>query len=339
MTSMWAALGIAMLATATPAQPPIVALMPLRPLGAPADVVHALEVTLRNELSLLQEARLVKESEVADALKREPYCEAKVPCAAAAALHAGARQLIIGTTSQLGDSFMIDLKLLDAKTGQELRRTTHPVSGSQNALIEMVREAAVQLLAPARFVGALRVEVPGASGAMLFVDGKPAGTLPLPEPLEGLAPGQHVIRVKDKVRETSTFVEVRFGRTTAASLELGAAPVVGVPAEALPTLLAVAPRKPAWVRPAAIGAIGAAVASAVIGVAFHARAYSTASDLNTLAASNQLHQPNVQGYADLDRDTNMARGFYIAAAVLAATGGGLLWWDLRTDSVGVQTHF
>ena len=34
-----------------------------------------------------------------------------------------------------------------------------------------------------------------------------------------------------------------------------------------------------------------------------------------------------------------ARGFYIAAAVLAATGGGLLWWDLHTDSVGVQTHF
>ena len=44
-------------------------------------------------------------------------------------------------------------------------------------------------------------------------------------------------------------------------------------------------------------------------------------------------------FADVDRDTNLARGFYIAAAVLAATGGGLLWWDLHTDSVGLQTHF
>jgi hypothetical protein len=335
---MWAALGIVMLASAAPAQPPVVALMPLRPLGAPADMVHALEVTLRNELGQLQEARLAKETDVAEALKREPDCEAKVPCAAAAALHAGARQLIIGTTSQLGDSFMIDLKLLDAKTGQELRRATHPVSGSQDALIEMLREAAVQLLAPSRFVGSLRIEVPGASGALLFVDGKAAGTLPLAQPLEGLTPGQHVVRVKDKARETSTFVEVRFGRTTDARLDLGGA-VVAVPAAALPTLATTVPRKPAWVRPAAVSAIGAAVASAVIGAAFHARAYSTASDLNNLAAANQLHKPDVQSYADVERDTNIARGFYIAAAVLAATGGGLLWWDLHTDSVGVQTHF
>jgi len=335
---MWAALGIALLASATP--PPVVALLPLHPLGAPADVVHALEVTLRNEVAQLHEARLAKEADVAEALKREPECEAKVACACAAALHAGAKQLIIGTTSQLGDSFMIDLKLLDAKTGQELRRTTHPVSGSQDALIEMLREAAVQLLAPSRFVGALRIEVPGAAGAMLLLDGKPAGTLPLPLPLEGLAPGQHVVRVKDKTHDSSTFVEVRFGRTTDAHLDLTAAPVVAVPAAAAPSLVAVTTqKKPAWVRPAAIGAIGAAVASAVIGVAFHARAYSTASDLNALAASNQLHGPDLLGYAAVDRDTNLARGFYIAAAVLAATGGGLLWWDLHTDSVGVQTRF
>ena len=334
---MWAALGIAMLASAT--QPPVVALMPLHPLGAPADVVHALEVTLRNEVGQLQEARLAKEADVAEALKREPDCEVKVACASAAALHAGARQLIIGTTSQLGDSFMIDLKLLDARTGQELRRATHPVSGSQDALIEMVREAAVQLLAPTRFVGALRVDVPGASGALLFLDGRPAGTLPLPGALEGLTPGQHVVRVKDKAHETSTFVEVRFGRTTDARIDL-AAPVVAVPAAALPAAVTVSPRKkPAWVRPVAVSALGAAVASAVIGVAFHARAYSTASDLNGLAAANQLHGADLQGYSSVDHDTNLARGFYIAAAVLAAAGGGLLWWDLQADSVGVQAHF
>ncbi|HTO98167.1 MAG TPA: hypothetical protein VMK66_14055 [Myxococcales bacterium] len=336
---MWA-LGLALLATAAaPQPPPVVALMPLRPLGAPPDMVHALEVTLRNELGQLQEARLAKEAEVAGALKREPDCEAKVACASAAALHAGARQLIMGTTSQLGDSFMIDLKLLDAKSGQELRRATHPVSGSQDALIEMVREAAVQLLAPSRFVGSLRIDVPGAPGALLWVDGKAAGTLPLAQPLEGLAPGQHVVWVKDKAHETSTFVEVRFGRTTDARLDLGAPPVLAVPAAALPAVEAGSPRKPGWVRPVAVGAIGAAVASAVIGVAFHAKAYSTASDLNAKAAANQLHKTDVASYADVDRDTNIARGFYIAAAVLAATGGGLLWWDLHSDSVGVQTKF
>jgi hypothetical protein len=337
MIAMWAALAIALLSSGT--APPVVALLPLRPLGAPPDVVHALEVTLRNELAHLQEARLAPAKEVADALQREPDCEARLACAAAAAAHAGARQLIFGTTSQLGDSFMIDLKLLDAKTGQELRRATHPVSGSQDALIEMLREIAVQLLAPSRFVGSLRVDVPGAPGGLLFLDGKPSGTLPLAQPLEGLTPGQHVVRVKDKGRETSTFVEVRFGRTTAARIDLGAAPVVALPAAAVPAIVSAVPRKPVWIRPAAIGILGAGVASAVIGVAFQARASSTGSGLIGVESANQLQRPATQQFPDVERNTNIARGFYVAAAVFAAAGGGLLWWDVSTESVGVQTRF
>ncbi|HMC33205.1 MAG TPA: hypothetical protein VKH65_02300, partial [Myxococcales bacterium] len=312
---MWAALAL-VLASAT--TPPVVALLPLRPLGAPPDVVHALEVTLRNELANLPEARLAPAKDVAAALKREPGCETRVACAAAAAAHAGARLLIMGTTSQLGDSFMVDLKLIDSRSGQELRRATHPVSGSQEALIEKVREAAIHLLAPSRFVGALRVYVPGAAGAQLYLDGKHAGTLPLAQPLEGLAPGQHAIRVKDKTHETSTFVEVRFGRTTDAQLELGAAPVVAVPAAALPVAIATAaPRKPAWVRPAAIAAIGAGVASAVIGLAFNARAGSTAASSSNGVPVSQLQSPKGQMFADGDQNASIARGFYFAAAVLA----------------------
>jgi hypothetical protein len=336
---MWAALAATVLATAAP-PPLVVALLPLHPLGAPADVVHALEVTFRNEVSQLGEARLAPEKDVIEALQREPGCEARISCATAAAAHAGARQLIVGTTSQLGDAFMIDLKLLDAKSGQELRRATLPVSGTQDALIETMHEAAVQLLAPARFTGSLRLEVPGAQGAVLFIDGKTVGTLPLAHPLEGLVPGQHVVRVKDKSREMSAFVEVRFGRTTEATMKLDAAPVVAVPAAALPVAVELQPpQKRAWVRPTAIASLGAGVASAVAGIAFHARAYSTASDLNRRAATNQLQTGDAQAYADVDRDTNLARGFYVAAALLTAVGGGLLWWDVHTESLGVQARF
>ncbi|HEY5678344.1 MAG TPA: hypothetical protein VIR81_16240, partial [Myxococcales bacterium] len=80
-------------------------------------------------------------------------------------------------------------------------------------------------------------------------------------------------------------------------------------------------------RPAAIAALGAGVASAVVGIALQARADSTASD------------PTRRAIAGADGDANLARGFYVAAAVLAAAGGGLLWWDLHTDSLGVQTRF
>src|SRR5437868_2194557 len=106
---MWAAFAALIAAAATPAAPPpppahdartVVALLPLRALGVPADVVHALEVTLRNELSALPEAKLAPEKDVADALQREPDCEARVACAAPAASHAGARLVTMGTASQ-----------------------------------------------------------------------------------------------------------------------------------------------------------------------------------------------------------------------------------------------
>src|SRR5258707_942161 len=153
---MLAPLAALVLAAGNAAPPPdarpLVALLPLRPLGVPAELVKALQVTLHNELASLPEARLAPAKEVADQLRRETDCEAKIACAALAASRAGARQLILGTASQLGDAFMIDLKLLDARSAQELRRATHPVSGTQDALIETLREAAVQLLAPQRFV-------------------------------------------------------------------------------------------------------------------------------------------------------------------------------------------
>ena len=63
-------LGALALVLASAAAPPVVALMPLRPLGAPPDLVQALEVTLRNELTQLQEVRLAQPKDVANALKR-----------------------------------------------------------------------------------------------------------------------------------------------------------------------------------------------------------------------------------------------------------------------------
>jgi hypothetical protein len=310
------------------AEPPKVALMPLRPLGVPADVVRALEVTLRNELSQLPEARMVPEKEILAQLNREPGCDAHVACAAGAALKAGARELILGTASQLGDAFIVDLRLLDARSAGELRRSTHPVSGSQDALIETLREAAVQLLAPARFVGSLRVncDVPG---ALVFVDGKQVGVAPLPGPIEGLSPGQHTLRVVDKSRELSTFVEVRYGKEVEARIELGAAQIVRA---ALPSATAsVAPERsrPSWVRPAAMGALSLGVMSAVAAVGFQARAYGTASDLNRAESVNALRPGDLASYQAVASDTHVSRGFYVTAAVLGLTGAALLWWDLH----------
>lgn len=330
---MLAALAALVLATgsAAPARDtrPVVALLPLRALGVPQEVVRALQVTLRNELSALPEARLAPEKELDDQLHREPECEGHIACAAQAASRSGARQLIVGTVSQLGDAFMIDLKLLDARSTQELRRATHPVSGSQDALIQTLRESAVQLLAPARFVGAVNIEVPGLAGALLFVDGKPAGTTPLQKPIEGLAPGPHTVRVVagGNAQEASAFVDVRYGETTAARIELQPLKAT-VPAAAMPAPDGTG--RKTWMRPAAYSGLGLGVASLAVAIVFHAKAYSLASDLNRREALNQLDSGDAARYREVDRDTNAARGFYVASALLTAAGAGLLYWDLRS---------
>jgi len=88
---------------------------------------------------------------------------------------------------------------------------------------------------------------------------------------------------------------------------------------------------PGWELTADVCVVGSGVAG--LCVALHARADSAAS-LSGRPGPSQLGT-----VGDVDRDTNLSRGFYVAAAVLAATGGGLLFWDLSTDSVGLQTHF
>ena len=330
---MLAALAALVLATGSvpPAHDPrpVVALLPLRPLGVPPELVQSLQVTLHNELANLPEARLADDKDVADQLHHETDCEAKITCAALAAGRAGAKQLIMGTASQLGDAFMIDLKLIDARSAQELRRATHPVSGSQDALIDVLREAVVQLLAPARFVGAIQIEVPDVPGALLYLDGKPAGSTPLAKPIEGLTPGLHTVRVvaEGRARETSMFVDVRFGATTEARIELQPLDST-VPSAALPTGVPVH-RKP-WARPVALTALGLGAASAVVAIAFHAKAYATAGDLNRRESLNQLQPGDAAAYREVESATHLARGFYLTSAILSVAGAGLFYWDLRS---------
>ena len=84
-------------------------------------------------------------------------------------------------------------------------------------------------------------------------------------------------------------------------------------------------------RPTAIGAMGLAAAGAVVGAVFQAKAYATASDLNRREAINQLQPSDAAAYRDVDRNTHLARGFYVTSAILAVAGAGLFYWDLRAN--------
>ena len=304
-------------------------MLPLRSLGVPPDVQRALQETLRNELAALPEATLLPATSLVPFLAAEPDCEARIACVASAARKAGARSLILGTASQLGDAFLIDLKLVDAASAQELRRATHPLTGSRDGLIETLRGAAVELLAPARYAGSLRIEVAGGAGAEIFVDGKPVGKAPLPSPVDALAPGQHTVGIAG-LRDQSTFVEVRFGKLSSVHIDAQRPPEKGALA-ALPPAVLQRPQGASWMRPAAYTGLGLGIAAAIVGVTYQLRANSTASDLNHREQRNQLSQRDLGAYGTLDLDVNRARGFFIAALTLGGAGAGLLLWDLHTE--------
>ena len=370
--------------------PPVVAVLPLRALGVPPDAAAALEKTLRNEVGQLPEVSVPPTDALAAALLREPDCVARVACSAAAAAKAGAQRFVAGTVSELGDAYMVDLKLVDARSGQELKRVTHPISGRQELLIELLRAAAVELLAPARFVGRLSVKLQGAlppepgrpaaegaatpaasaapgaaaaaaaasaSGVQLFVDGKAVGALPLPAPLEGLAPGQHTLRVsKEGFRDATLFVEVRFDRTTDAWVDLESGSLTGIaflrsqeqsqprigtgpaaPAPALGASAGTAAQRGPWSKIAGWSGVGLGVVSVVIGVALHAKAYATAGELNRKVAANTLAAADASLYDDLDREVLAARILYALGAAVGGGGAALLLWDHHQEQQGAAS--
>jgi hypothetical protein len=360
-------LTIASLARAAqPVAPVPTAISPLRALGIAPEAASALEATLRNEVSAMPEVRLISPQVIAASLAQEhdADCLARLACAASVASRAGARQLVSGTVSGLGDATLVDLKLVDARSGEELRRITHPITGREELLIETLHAAAVELLAPARFTGRLDVSlvhdvvpVPAneAKGALLYVDGKLAGSLPLSTPIEGLLPGRRAVRVSlEGFRDASLFVEIRFERTTHAYVDLPRGevtsvaflranePSAGSPGPALklnvPAAAVVAaapppaqPRGP-WMKIAGWSALGLGVVSGVVGGALHFKAYQTASALNSREATNTLKDSDAPLYAEVDTEVSAARGLYVLAGVLGAGGGALLLYDHHLDA-------
>lgn len=368
------AAALALAAPTWAAGKPVVAVLPLRMLGVPAGDAQALEKALHAEVAALPEVSAANPDAVASALKHEPECMAQLACAAAAAAKAGARQFITGTVSSLGDTYTIDLKLIDARTGQELRRATHPVSGREDRLVELLRATVVELLAHGRYAGKLDVQVANdahavARGAQLFLDGKPRGELPLKEPLSGITPGQHTLRVaKEGFLDATLFVDVRYGEITEARVDLAgetppadplgeaagaAAPGPGrqggVKASAAkadatpppPFVLSTGPvAEPPdpWLKIAGWSAVGVGVAAAATGLAFHAKAFSTASDLNQRRAANQITAADLPAYGDVASEMRAARILYLVGGLAAATGATLLLWDQGDhDKVEVST--
>jgi hypothetical protein len=201
---------------AAPVVPSRLALFRLDPLGLPPEIVEQLEGILRVELGRAAQVTLPPRSAIDEAVAKSPRfagCTADPVCLAPLAKELGVKRIVAGSVGGLGDSYIVNLKLVD-DTGRELGRVNATLHGKADELIQEVRVACYKLIAPQKLVGAISLlsEMPGAT---VTVDDRPAGTTPLAGPIEGLAVGDHTLRVaRAGYADFVDQVPVRFEKAT-----------------------------------------------------------------------------------------------------------------------------
>ncbi len=217
-----AAIGVVLALLAAPARAGKLAVFRIDPLGVDPQIVARLEGLFRIELGRLADAAMPSALEVEAALRRQPGlqgCTGEVACLVRIGKLLGVEQIISGNVGGLGDSYVVNLKLVSVSESKEVRRIQEPISGTPDELIDAVRVAAYGLVAPDRLRGAL-VILADQPGAEVYLDGTLMGKTPV-STLHGLALGTHALRVsKPGYVDVVEQVRVRFQKTAQVVVKL-----------------------------------------------------------------------------------------------------------------------
>jgi len=205
------------IAGAAPSEKASYALFRLDALGVESDIVDQLERILRVEIERATAQKLPSRTEVERVTasnKKLAGCTADPACLAPLAQLLHATRIISGNVGGLGDSYVVNLKMVDAADAKELRRVSATLRGSPEELIDEIRVAAYRLVAPASLVGNIAV-LSDVAGAQVSLDGQALGTTPLQGALAGLSVGVHHLSVtREGFTPFDEDVPVRFEKTT-----------------------------------------------------------------------------------------------------------------------------
>jgi hypothetical protein len=214
-------------APASAAAPPSydqVVMMPLSSLGSTDDAAEAIQRVLVAEIGAILGDRLIPPETLARASSeiREGLtaCDGVVECLVELVGGAGWDAFIVGNVAGLGEDRAINLKLIDVRLGREVRRTAEKASGDEARLIVQMRKAAVELVAPGKFAGALEL-VARQEGVAIVIDGTPAGVTPLATTRLELTAGRHALEAKrEGYVPFSTMVEIAYGEVKQVTIDL-----------------------------------------------------------------------------------------------------------------------
>lgn len=187
-------------------------------LGIEAELVARLETLFRMELERLAKQPLPSRREVERAVTADQReCTGEEKCLGAIGKKLGVDVVVTGTVGALGDSYVLNIKAVEAATSKQLTRIqSDPLRGSPDDLIEGVRVAAYKLLAPAQLHGSIQIQT-DLVGAAVELDGKGVGKTPLPQlgVIGKLPLGKHSLRVQAPgYAPFEEDVEIRFQKVS-----------------------------------------------------------------------------------------------------------------------------
>jgi hypothetical protein len=178
------------------AKPAPIVVMPLTSLGSTDEAMQVVERVLEGELRKIAGDRLLTYNELRDQQKKlATYleaCDGVLDCLNEVFGAFGWAEFMVSNLAGLGQERVINLKLVNVRTGNVVRRTSEPASGDERELISHMRKAAVLLLAPERFTGILEVHALQ-PGVQILVDGQLVGTVPMASPRLSVLAGRHAV--------------------------------------------------------------------------------------------------------------------------------------------------
>jgi len=131
-------------APAAPASRPL-AVFRIDPLGLDPETVARLEALLRAELERIVGSGLPTQREVSKLVDGDPKlanCTGEPDCLAAIGRALRANQIVVGNVGGLGDSYVINMKIVDVRSAKELRRVSEPLHGDADETVRAIIETA-----------------------------------------------------------------------------------------------------------------------------------------------------------------------------------------------------
>ena len=290
-----------------------IVLMELSSLGSTNDAVRTIEQILIGEMRKLLGDKLylysdllAQGTEVENALDE---CQGNKDCLAEVVGALGWDAFVVGNIAGLGESRVINIKLIDAHNGKEIRRASEKASGDESQLVTNMRKGAVFIIAPERFVGTLEI-ITKQKGVEILIDGESRGVTPLENPRFKIKAGSRALEARrDGLVPYSSIVKLGYGEIKQIHIKL---------AESTAVMGADTPFRHRWWSWALAGA---GVVATGLGGYFNYLHSDTVDLVNQRAAEGSFTAADLDLIDDSEADWSRAKTFYsVGGAMIGGVG-------------------